>query len=150
MVFGLFRSREKQRAQAEAIIQVVREYYDKAKKRFPGKGEIFYLALAWAVYAKKHHRSQYEKDDLAFLLLPGMSDTMLFSFLQPPDSVDALAYFMVHKERFGVANEYEPKFKAIMEKLRIKEAEATAAIEPNTPYIGKEMEGLRSLSVDDL
>lgn len=149
MVFGLFGSKEKQRGQAAAIIAAVHEYYDKAKERFPEKKEIFYLALTWAVYAKKHHPQQYEGDEIAFLLLPGMSDTMLFSFLRPPDSIDALAYFMVHKEGLAVAGEYEPKFNSIMENLRITGAEAAAAIEPNTAYIGKEMELLGSLTADD-
>jgi len=119
-MFGLFGSRKKDREMAESIIKVMHDYYNKARNKFPNKKEIFYLSLACAIYSKKHHLKQYKNDSLSYLLLPfGVNVAGLCSFLEPPDSIDALAYYMVHREGLRLKKEYEQEFNKIMSKNEI-------------------------------
>ncbi|XOA43053.1 MAG: hypothetical protein ACKKMO_01095 [Candidatus Nealsonbacteria bacterium] len=119
-MFGLFGSKEKDREMAESIIKIMHDYYNKARNKFPNKKEIFYLSLACVIYSKKHHPKQYKNDSLSYLLLPfGVNVAGPFSFLEPPDSIDALAYYMIHKERLNVVKEYEQEFNKIISKNEI-------------------------------
>lgn len=149
-MFGLFSSKEKDRERAEAIIKVMHDYYNAARAKFPDKKEIFYLALAWVIYAKKHHPDQYAKDNFSFLVMPASSDTLIFSFLESPDSIDALSYFMVNKERLGVAKEYEPKFNEIMAKIKATQiAQTEQATKDMVDYLSDEIDNLESISEKD-
>lgn len=149
-MFGLFGSKEKDRKKAEAIIKAMHDYYNAARAKFPNKKEIFYLALAWVIYAKKHHPDQYAKHSFSFLMLPASSDTLTFSFLEPPDSIDALSYFMVYKEKLSVAKEYESKFNEIMAKIKPSQiAQIEQAIEDMVDYISEEIENLKDISEKD-
>ncbi|MCJ7501860.1 MAG: hypothetical protein MUP80_02200 [Acidobacteriia bacterium] len=148
-MFQLFRRRKTEKEKAEAIIRALHVYYETARSRYPGKREIFYLALAWAIYAKKHHAGQYKDYELPFLLVPALGDTAIFSFLQPPDSIQALAYFMVHKERLRVATEYEAKFSEIMGRLQVTESHVLKESEVLTKYVLAEGAALEGITIDD-
>jgi len=147
-MFG-FDSKEKDRTSAQGIINVMHNYYSLAKKKFPNKKEIFYLALTWAIYAKKHHPVQYKNDQIVPLIMPGSSDTLLFSFLKPPGSVDALAYYMIHKEKLSVSKEYEPKYNEIMAQLEITEEQVNAETERMVVYLTEQMEKIQNISEND-
>ncbi len=148
-MFGLFGSKEKDREKAEAIIKVMHDYYNAARVKFPNKKEIFYLALAWVIYAKKHHPEQYAKDSFSFLVMPASSDTLIFSFLDSPDSIDAFSYFMVHKERLSISGEYEPKFNVIMAKIKVTQPQVEQATKEMVDYLSDEMENLEGISEKD-
>ena len=134
---------------AEEIIRAMHSYYRNVRSRFPREREIFYLASAWAIYAKKHHPEQYKDYDLTFLLAAGAADTAVFSFLRPPDSIEALAIFMVHKERLPVASEYEAKFSEIMGRLPVDEAHVMKKTEGLTKYVLAQGVALEGTSVED-
>ena len=148
-MFGLFGSKEKDREKAEAIIKVMHNYYNSAQVKFPNKKEIFYLALSWVIYAKKHHPDQYEKDSFSFLMMPASGDTLIFSFLEPPDSIDALSYFMIHKEKLGVEKEYEPKFNKIMSTVSMIKATQDQIQQEMVDYLSDEMENLQGITEKD-
>jgi hypothetical protein len=120
-MFGLFSSKEKDREKAEVIIKVIHDYYNVACAKFPNKKESFYLALVWVIYMMKHHPDQYPKDNLSLLihLRFGVEDTLFLSSLESPDSIDALSYLMVYKEKLISAIEQEPKVSKIMSKVKI-------------------------------
>ncbi len=146
-MFGLFGSKERERA--EGIIKVIHNYYGAAKTRFPNKNEAFYLALAWAIYAKKHHSSQYAEDDLSSLLLPAFTDTLVFSFLKPPDSINALSLFMINKERLSIAKEYEPRFRDLMLKFNATQTQIEQAMEEALARLAEEANSLEGISEKD-
>lgn len=148
-MFGLFGSKEKDRKKAEAIIKVMHDYYNVARAKFPNKKEIFYLALAWVIYAKKHHSDQYVKDNFSFLVMPASSDTLIFSFLDSPDSIDALSYFMVHKERLSVSKEYESKFNEVMAKIKATQSQVEQATKEMVDYISDEMDNFEGVTEND-
>lgn len=149
-MFGLFGSKEEDREKAEAIIKVMHDYYNAARAKFADKKEIFYLALAWVIYVKKHHPDQYSKDSFSFLMMPASSDTLIFSFLESPDSIDALSYFMVNKERLSVAKEYEPKFNKIMAKIKPTQiAQSEQATKDMVDYLSDEIDNLEGISEKD-
>lgn len=146
-MFG-FRSKEKDHVSAEAIIKVIHSYYSAIRKKFPNKREIFYLALTWAIYAKKHHPGQYKNNSLALLIIAGSGDTLLFSLLEPPNSIDALAYYMVNKERISIAKEYEPKFNEIMGQIKITEDQINAE-KKMVDYLSDEMGKIQDITEND-
>lgn len=148
-MFQFFGSKKRDKEKAESIMRAIHACYETARSRYPGKREIFYLALAWAIYAKKHHAGQYKDHDLAFLLAPALGDTAIFSFLQPPDSIQALALYMVHKERLRVANEYEAKFSDIMGRLQVNEAHVMKESEGLMEYVLAEGAALEGATIDD-
>ena len=148
-MFQLFGRKKRDKEKAEAIIKAVHAYYETARSRYPGKREIFYLALAWGIYVKKHHAGQYTDYDLAFLLVPASGDTAIFSFLHPPDSIEALALFMVHKERLRVATEYEAKFNEIMGRLQVTDSDILKESEGLTKYLLAEGTALEGTTIDD-
>lgn len=120
-MFGLFSSKEKDREKAEAIIKVIHDYYNAVRAKFPNKKEIFYLALAWVIYMMKHHPDQYPQDNLSLLihLRFATDDTLFLSFLESPDSIDALSYLMVHKEKLISAIERDQKVNKVLSKIKI-------------------------------
>lgn len=148
-MFGLFNSKEKEREEAEAIIKVMHNYYNEVRAKFSDKKEIFYLALTWVIYAKKHHSDQYIKDDFSLLIIPASSDTLIFSFLESPDSIAALSYFMIHKEGLSVSDEYETKFNAIISKIKITQPQVEQATKEMVSYLSKEMDSLEGISEKD-
>lgn len=148
-MFRWFGSKAKDRGRSEAIIKAMHAYYDAARTRFPEKKEVLYLALAWVIYAKKHHASQYLKDSFSSLLIPASSDTLIFSFLESPDSIDALSYFMVNKERLSVAEEYEPKFRDIMVRMKATQTQMEQEMIRTFDYVSGEMGNLGSVSEKD-
>ena len=148
-MFGLFSSKEKDREKAVAIIKVMHDYYDAARAKFPNKKEIFYLALAWVIYAKKHHPDQYA-NNFSFLLMPASCDTLIFSFLETPDSIDALSYFMIHKEKLSGIKDYESKFNEIMSKIKAtSQSQIDQATKDMVDYISDEMDNLENISEKD-
>lgn len=102
-------------SEAEEIIQEVRGLYIKAREVYPNNRDMFYLALVWAIFAKKHHK---KKESLNELLLPGVVDTMTFSLLESPKSIEALSYYLVYKSGISDASEYEDKFNKVMEPFK--------------------------------
>lgn len=133
---------------AESIIYAIRSYYDLARKKFLGKKEIFYLALTWAVYAKKHHPEQYKNDEISDLLIIGAFDTILFSQLNYPESVEALAYYMVNKEKALVVD-YETRFNSLMSKVNFSQEYSTKKISEIEPYIFDESRTITHLTASD-
>jgi mRNA degradation ribonuclease J1/J2 len=148
-MFGLFNSKEKDRQAAESIIEAIHGYYNMARVKFLDKKEIFYLALVWVIYAKKHHPDQYIKNSFSSLIIPASSDTLIFSFLTSPDSIDAFAYFMINKERLSVAKEYEPKFNEIMSKIQATQEQINKAIQEMVDYLSDEMENFEGITEKD-
>ena len=148
-MFNLFGSQEKDRAKAEIIIKVMHDYYNAVRVKYPDKKEIFYLALAWVIYAKKHHPDQYAKDSFSFLVMLASSDTLIFSFLDSPDSIDALSYFMVNKERLSVTKEYESKFNEIMVKTKATQSQIEQATKEMVDYLSDEMVNLKGVTEND-
>lgn len=125
------------------------DYYNAARVKFPDKKEIFYLALAWVIYAKKHHPDQYAKNSFSFLIMPASSDTLIFPFLESPDSIDALSYFIVNKERLSVTKEYEPKFNEIMGKIQATQEQVNKATKEMVDYLSDEIENLEGITEKD-
>jgi len=142
---------------AETIIKLMHDYYNEARTKFPNKKEIFYLALAWVIYAKKHHPEQYEEKSFYFLMVAVASgDTLIFSLLKSPDSIDALSYFMVHKERLGVSKKYEPKFNEIMKNTNLKQIQLATdqqqmeqATNEVVEYLSDEMKNFEGITEKD-
>ncbi len=120
-MFGLFSSKEKDREKAEIIIKVIHDYYNAVRAKFPNKKENFYLALVWVIYMMKHHPDQYPKDNLSLLihLRFATDDTLFLSFLESPDSIDALSYLMVHKEKLISVIERDQKVNKVLSKIKI-------------------------------
>lgn len=148
-MFGLFGLKEKDIEKAEVIIKVMHDYYNSAQAKFPNKKEIFYLALTWVIYAKKHHPDQYAKNSFSFLMMPASGDTLIFSFLESPDSIDALSYFMVHKEKLSVGKEYESKFNEIMSTVSIIKATQDQVQKEMVDYLSDEMKNLEGITEKD-
>ena len=148
-MFRLFNSKKKDKELAEAIIKVTHHYYNEVRIKFSNKKEIFYLALTWAIYAKKHLPEQYSKYSFSSLVIVASSDTLIFSFLKRPDSIDALSYFMVHKAKLRVSKEYEPKFTNIMTKLEVPQSQVEIVTKDMITYLSNEMEKLESISEKD-
>ncbi len=138
----LFRNKEKERKKAESIFNVMHDYYNSARSKYTNKKEIFYLSLAWAIYAKRHHPAQYRNYYLVDLLIIASSDTLIISYLNSPDSIDALSYYMIHKEKLIVEKEYEMKFNTIMSKINISESQIQQGSKEMVEYICEEMEKL--------
>jgi len=105
---------------AEGIIKAMHDYYNKARILYPGKEEYFYLCMAWAVYAKKHHASQYANYSISFLMGAAVNVVGLSSFLNNPDSIDAFALDIISRENLKLSKEkfvyYESQYNKIMER----------------------------------
>lgn len=144
-----FKNKDQERQRADAVNAAVHRYYESAKKRVPGKKDAFYLALTWAIFAKKHHAEQYKAHELTFLLVAGSGDTGVFSLLSAPDSINALALYMIHKERISVAEEYEPEFNMIMSKIALSESDALRKAQEAAQYVMGEAESLDGFTEND-
>jgi hypothetical protein len=133
---------------AEAIIKVMHDYYHAAKVKFPNRKDVFYLMLAWTIYAKKNHPVQY-KDLPFYRLFPfALGAVNLFCLLDPPDSIDAFSYDMVHSEKLRSFKDYEPRFNKIMAKLEITQAQLDKASKELADCASKEM-GLDGITEND-
>lgn len=133
----------------DAIIYAVKQYYDGARNKFPNKQESFYLVLAWIKYALKHHASQYANNNFLSLRVPAFSDTLIFSHLVYPDSRDALAYFMVHKEDPNLGKKYEDKFNQLIIEVPEDEAEIKKWQESEMEYLMAQTEINETLTIED-
>lgn len=120
-MFGLFSSKEKDKEKAETIIKVIHDYYNAVRAKFPDKKENFYLALVWVIYMMKHHPNRYPQDNLSLLIYLSFAvdDTLFLSFLESPDSIDALSYLMVHKEKLISTIERDQNVNKVMSKIKV-------------------------------
>lgn len=149
-MFGFLKSKkEKERVEALRIMKEMRSHYDIAKERFPGKKEIFYLALAWALFAKKNYPEKYQRRELAGMFFLGMADANIHSLLPPPDSINAMAIYMVHKVHLSIENEYGVEYERLLSKVQLIPDQAEKAGKENFEYfqeVKAELEGLSDLN----
>lgn len=134
---------------SELIIFVIRTYYHQVRTKFPDKKEIFYLATTWALYAKFHHPVEYKNDDLESLFILGYADTLAFSLLPVPESIEALSYYFLQKEHILKDTKYEPRFMELMTVVVRSEEEMEKAVEEIHAYIIEEAKNLRGLNEKD-
>lgn len=138
IMFGFLRSKkEKEREEAKDIIREMHTYFDAVKKKFPNKKEIFYLALAWALFAKKNYPEKYQRHDLARMFFLGMGDAAIHSYLTPPDSIDAMAIYMIHKVHLSIANEYEAEYGKYMSKVDKSPETVEKSARENVDYLNE-------------
>jgi len=107
----------KQRKIANSIIDDITHFYKVSRDIFQDKHEIFYLSLAWAIYAKLKHSKRYEDMSISYLLIAASSDCQIISLLESPDSIEALSYYLIHKEGITIENEYESRFNKLISKI---------------------------------
>lgn len=137
---------------AQGIILALYNYYTTLKRKFPNRREIFYLALTWAMYAKKHHPTQYQNDNLSFLTITcGLPESLVFSKLEYPKSLQALSFYMIYKERLSVSDKYEVRFNALILEINFPTAEhAASELKQLQPYIMAELETLGKFSENNV
>lgn len=149
-MFGFLKSkREKERVEAEGIIKEMHSYYYAAKERFPGKKEIFYLALAWALFAKKNYPEKYQRRELAGMFFLGMAVASIHSLLPSPDSINAMAIHMIHKVHLSIENEYAAEYERLLSEVKVTPEYAEKAGKENFEYfqeVEAELEGLSDLN----
>lgn len=127
----------------DRAVKELHEIYDKVRLKFPHKKEIFYLSLTWAIYAKKYSK-QSKDNDLSFLLIPGGTQSLLFSFLDYPDSIDALSYYWAIKTFPEESKHYEPEFDLLSAKVDINKINTEEETQKMVTYLmdeGKLVEG---------
>jgi hypothetical protein len=125
----MFWNRSKERERAATIIKIMYGYYESGRSHFPERDELFYLAHAWAAFAKRHHPDQFGRKKIGELMILGLGDVVVPSFLSPPQSIEALAYYMLHKERAKAAKDYEPAYIALIGSLRITDDDVESRVQ---------------------
>ncbi len=142
--------KDKERTLAENIITTLHNYYNVVRSEFPNKREVFYLAFTWTLYAKNFHKDQYADYDFPMLFMLSSGDVQTHSYLDPPDSIDAFSYYLIHKEKLSIEDEYEQKYSNIMMKYEIRENEMNNIIEENTKYLIEESHNLDNIDDDKI
>lgn len=149
-VVVLFKNKEKERKIAQYIIDCMHHYYNMAKLKYPNKKEIFYLSLAWVVYAIKHYPKKYKNMDLDYLLVLAVSDALFFSYLEYPESIDALSIYIIHKEDITIPPKHEEKFYTITTKININNNhKLDDAIKEAVQYLISEAENIGEINEDE-
>ena len=148
-MFGFLKSKKaKEREEAKAIIAEMNGYYDVVKGKFPKKKEIFYLALSWALFAKNNYPEKYQNSDLARMFFLGMGDAALHARLSPPDSINAMAIYMIHKVHLDIETEYTAEYERLISQIDMSPEQAEKAGKENFEYFQEvkgELEGLSSV-----
>jgi hypothetical protein len=152
-VFGLFSSRKPKTMNAEQVVAAIHRYYRGAKDKFAGKREIFYLALAWAVYVKCHHAERYKNQDLSWLLVPGASLTALVALMPPPKSIEALGIYILHWEKMQIDPKLEYRFNELLAEFNLTDEKLQSLVlervTEQTHYITHEEEQLKDFTLVD-
>jgi hypothetical protein len=111
---------------AEEIIKKQEEIYEAQRRRFPGQEEHVYLAQVWlsrgASYPHRLDSNDPEVQTRAFI------ETRAFACLSPPDSIRALALYIVWKEHRDTIEryvEFQEEFNRIMAPVHQAEQDGT-------------------------
>jgi len=126
---------------AQDIIKANEKTYRRVRKERPGEDEHFYLATTLLrrfltklevtgktlpslekLNLEQEEKQQAEKHQLNNI---AWNETRLFSVLDPPDSIRALALYVVYKEVPSEAHRYEEEYNRIMEPVMKMEKDGT-------------------------
>jgi hypothetical protein len=103
------------KSRAEKIIESVEKAYSILRCKNPGRDEHWLLANTWLErYASTREAKQKGPELIRFI---AYNDTHQFAILEPPESIRALALFLVHKELGAAAEPYGAEFGKIMDKV---------------------------------
>ena len=135
---GFFRSLFSNKALAEDIIKANEKTYWKARSERPGEDEHFYLDTTLLrrfeatkqlgqdfLSGAKQKYGHSPEDEKEMLNMITAAETRLFSVLDPPDSIRALALYIVYKEVPLEAHRYEEEYNKIMGPILKMEEEGT-------------------------
>jgi hypothetical protein len=90
--------------------------YSLLRKKYPNKDEHYYLAQTWLMRYKPLLKPPNEE-----LVMMAYNETYIFAVLSPPDSIRALALYVVYQEckqyNKSLPIEYDQEFKRIMEPI---------------------------------
>ena len=154
---GFFKSLFGNKALAEDTIRANERTYWKVREERPGEDEHFYLAttLLRRFEARKmlgqdpyaHMKQKYVISPEQEKEMSGMinySETRLFSVLDPPDSIRALALYVVYQELPREAHRYEEEYNRIMGPVMKMEEDGTFTYlyRKKNPNIAKQMDEL--------
>jgi hypothetical protein len=154
---GFLKSLFSNKALAEDIIKANEKTYWKVRSERPGEDEHFYLGTTLlrrfearkqlgqnflSSMTQKHGLSP--KDEKEMLNMITAAETRLFSVLDPPDSIRALALYIVHKELPSEAHLYEEEYNKIMEPVIKMEEDGTFMdlYRKKNPNMAKQMDEL--------
>jgi len=138
---GFFKSLFSNKALAEDIIKANEKTYRRVRKERPGEDEHFYLATTLLrrfltklevtgktlpslekLKLEQEEKQQAEKHQSNII---AWNETRLFSVLDPPNSIRALALYIVYKEVPSEAHRYEEEYNRIMEPVMKMEKDGT-------------------------
>jgi hypothetical protein len=154
---GFFRSLFGNKALAEDIIKANEETYWKVRSERPGEDEHFYLGttLLRRFEARKRLGQNFlsgvaqeyglsPKDGKEMLNMITAAETRLFSVLDPPDSIRALALYVVYKEVPSEAHRYEEEYNKIVGPIMKMEDDGTfmGLYRKKNPNMAKQMDEL--------
>ncbi len=83
----------------ENIIKANEDSYYNLRKKFPGKNEHDYLAMTYAARRKAGAVVRNDSITEEQIELLAYTETQLFAVLKPPNSIRALALYILYKER---------------------------------------------------
>ena len=154
---GFFKSLFSNKALAEDIIKANEKTYWIVRSERPGEDEHFYLdtTLLRRFAARKQLGQDFissvkqeyglsPKDEKEMLNMIAAAETRLFSVLDPPDSIRALALYIVYKEVPSEAHRYEEEYNRIMEPIMRMEEDGTSMdlYRKKNPNMAKQMDEL--------
>ena len=154
---GFFKSLFSNKALAEEIIKANEKTYWKVRDERPSEEEHFYLAstllrrfearkqLGQNILANMKQKYGFSsEDEKEMLSMIAFTETRLFSVLDPPDSIRALALYIVYKEIPSEAQHYEEEYNKIMEPIMKMEEDGTFMdiYRKKNPNIVKQMDEL--------
>ena len=111
---------------AEEIIRANERTYDLLRKKYPGRNEHDYLALTYLSRRDAHRAIGMDSISEEELSVISYTETRTFAVLPSPQSIRALALYILFKERADLISDshkteftelMEPVFRAEQEKL---------------------------------
>jgi hypothetical protein len=154
---GFLKSLFSNKALAEDILKANEKTYWKGRSERPGEDEHFYLSttLLRRLEARKQLGQDFlssakqrfglsPKDEKEMLNIIIAAETRLFSVLDPPDSIRALALYIVYKEVPSEAHRYEEEYNRIMGPIVKMEEDGTFMdlYRKKNPNMAKQMDEL--------
>ncbi|OGN96254.1 MAG: hypothetical protein A2Z77_00655 [Chloroflexi bacterium RBG_13_51_36] len=154
---GSFKSLFSDKALAEDIIKANEKTYWKVRSERLGEDEHFYLATTLLRRFEARKRlgqnplsgitREYglsPKDEKEMLSMITAAETRLFSVLDPPDSIRALALYIVYKEVPSEAHRYEEEYNRILGPIMKMEEDGAFAnlYRKKNPNMARQMDEL--------